>query len=377
MSHPAIFLLLALAAPLPLPASAAAADWPTLVQPSPRPSSELIVLKPASAPGAAQYRALDEVVRLRAATQQALGSPSSLRTLRIGDNGDDVVTLRASLRSNGFTQSSQPQDLSAEPSVFDEELLREVRSAKKFFGLRGDGEADESLFDALQINDPMRIKEAEAWADGLDRASRLAADRSAKRFIVVNLATYTLWVFNVQTGETELESRVIVGKPSTKTPRMTMDVVNLKYNPDWTPPPSIRGKHTRPGPHNPLGQVRFSTNASVAIYLHDTNQRYLFDNDFRALSHGCIRVQSWTELAAVLSEVTTDEVLTQVGVGHTHFQHIDPVPVVLAYDRTALKDGILVRFPDVYDLGDQVQFPEFGDNTAESQNIKLEQQDED
>ncbi|MFL5787864.1 MAG: L,D-transpeptidase family protein, partial [Flavisolibacter sp.] len=34
-----------------------------------------------------------------------------------------------------------------------------------------------------------------------------------------------------------------------------------------------------------------------SVYLHDTNQRYLFSRTSRALSHGCVRVQAWDALA--------------------------------------------------------------------------------
>jgi murein L,D-transpeptidase YcbB/YkuD len=36
--------------------------------------------------------------------------------------------------------------------------------------------------------------------------------------------------------------------------------------------------------------------------LHDTNQRYLFANSDRALSHGCVRVQKWEELAFFITK---------------------------------------------------------------------------
>ena len=35
----------------------------------------------------------------------------------------------------------------------------------------------------------------------------------------------------------------------------------------------------------------------MSIYLHDTPSKHFFDRDYRALSHGCIRVQNPSELA--------------------------------------------------------------------------------
>nr|WP_261387518.1 L,D-transpeptidase family protein [Chitinophaga pinensis] len=36
--------------------------------------------------------------------------------------------------------------------------------------------------------------------------------------------------------------------------------------------------------------MKFLFPNSFDIYFHDTNQKYLFDRDQRAFSHGCIRL---------------------------------------------------------------------------------------
>ena len=51
------------------------------------------------------------------------------------------------------------------------------------------------------------------------------------------------------------------------------------------------------GDDNALGVLKFNFNNPYSVYLHDTNQRYLFSNSVRALSHGCVRVQKWRDLA--------------------------------------------------------------------------------
>ena len=38
------------------------------------------------------------------------------------------------------------------------------------------------------------------------------------------------------------------------------------------------------------------------MYLHDTNQRYLFKNKNRSLSHGCVRVEEWQKLAFYIAK---------------------------------------------------------------------------
>src|SRR5437763_8908740 len=51
------------------------------------------------------------------------------------------------------------------------------------------------------------------------------------------------------------------------------------------------------GDDNALGVLKFNFPNKYAVYLHDTNQRYLFGKSSRALSHGCVRVQQWKSLA--------------------------------------------------------------------------------
>jgi murein L,D-transpeptidase YcbB/YkuD len=51
------------------------------------------------------------------------------------------------------------------------------------------------------------------------------------------------------------------------------------------------------GDDNALGIMKFNFNNPYSVYLHDTNQRYLFKNASRALSHGCVRVEKWQALA--------------------------------------------------------------------------------
>src|SRR5690606_34767727 len=51
------------------------------------------------------------------------------------------------------------------------------------------------------------------------------------------------------------------------------------------------------GDDNALGILKFNFPNKYSVYLHDTNQRYLFAREMRSLSHGCVRVQAWDKLA--------------------------------------------------------------------------------
>src|SRR5690606_9854012 len=79
------------------------------------------------------------------------------------------------------------------------------------------------------------------------------------------------------------------------------DVID-PYTVEWTkyrkgiPYKVVQGS----GDDNALGVLKFNFYNKYAVYLHDTNQRYLFARDLRSLSHGCVRVQEWEKLAYTL-----------------------------------------------------------------------------
>ncbi len=140
-----------------------------------------------------------------------------------------------------------------------------------------------------------------------------------------------------------MESKVICGKPDTRTPLLNSEITDMVTYPTWTVPTSIIAKSYLPklknnpnylnkiglklvngkgedvdpgnvnwskyskgipfkvmqnsGDNNALGVMKFNFNNPFAVYLHDTNQRYLFGQLVRAMSHGCVRVQEWSRLS--------------------------------------------------------------------------------
>ena len=51
------------------------------------------------------------------------------------------------------------------------------------------------------------------------------------------------------------------------------------------------------GTFNALGAVKIDMANSYSVYMHDTNQRSLFSDDYRFDSHGCSRVDNVRNLA--------------------------------------------------------------------------------
>jgi murein L,D-transpeptidase YcbB/YkuD len=175
---------------------------------------------------------------------------------------------------------------------------------------------------------------------------------STGKFIIVNVPSYELVA--LQDGEPVLRSRVILGKPATPTPEMTASMVAIRFNPDWTPTLSMvrnEGLHYEPpGPQNPLGRMMLDLDDDELIYLHDTNERQLFNRGQRALSHGCIRVQQARVLAAWSLGVSDKAIDSMVARGSTYaVPVVEDIRVALVYStRFPDEQGEIISYPDIY-----------------------------
>jgi murein L,D-transpeptidase YcbB/YkuD len=207
----------------------------------------------------------------------------------------------------------------------------------------------------------------------------------------------------VDDGNVIHETRVIVGKPTNRTPTFSNTMTHLIVNPYWNVPVSIvrnemlpeiranpygyfarhgyqvfaniggRMRQVRPssvnwyavgarsvrirqvpGAHNALGRIKFMFPNQHSVYMHDTPTKSLFARDRRAFSHGCVRVQNPLEFAdAILPFAAPDwnsSRLKRLFGGRERRVNLDnPIPVHLAYfTATVDADGKLNHFEDIY-----------------------------
>ncbi len=136
---------------------------------------------------------------------------------------------------------------------------------------------------------------------------------------MVDIPSFELIAY--QEGAVAFRSRVIVGRPSSPTPELTSSIYAIRFNPSWSPTPSMirdEGAHYMPpGPQNPLGRILFELDNDQLVYLHDTNERALFGQAERAFSHGCIRVEQARRLVSRALGVSPAEVDAMVPRGST------------------------------------------------------------
>jgi len=109
-----------------------------------------------------------------------------------------------------------------------------------------------------------------------------------------------------------------------------------------------------PGEQNALGKVKYLFPNKYAVYMHDTNQRYLFSKDFRALSHGCVRLHKPFDLLETFSQIEPNidyerskEILDENK--KTPYRLKQTIPVDIVYlTALAMKDGTVIFADDVY-----------------------------
>ena len=200
-----------------------------------------------------------------------------------------------------------------------------------------------------------------------------------ERRIEVNLADFTLAVME---GDRVIhQARIVVGKPETPTPIFSDVVRYVLINPSWQVPDSIiqkemmsklgalsrRGYEVKrvsgrltvrqlPGEDNALGRFAFMFPNDHAIYLHDTPSKELFDEETRAFSHGCIRVEDPQSLAELVlggeSTGRTDERIQAALGGKERTVFLArPLPIHIEYFTDFVDEfGELKERPDVYGL---------------------------
>ena len=113
-----------------------------------------------------------------------------------------------------------------------------------------------------------------------------------------------------------------------------------------------------PGADNPLGNVKFRFPNRHDVYMHDTPERGLFAQSFRALSHGCLRVEEPRRTAEVIlaeDKGWSSEKVADMYNGSNTVTLEKPVPVYLVYFTARVADdGRLATYGDIYGHDDRV-----------------------
>lgn len=311
-----------------------------------------------------------------------------------------VAALRRRLAVEGYATGGPAAD--ALSPTYDEALADAVREYQRRRGLEPDGVVGGKTLDELNVSAAERVRQIEA---NLERWRWMPKDLGS-RHVLVNVPRFELHV--VEGGEEVMRMRVVVGEELNATPMFSDRMQYVVFNPYWNIPASIAGEEVvpalqrnrsylaandmevvrgweggqvlgswvapsvaaqaadessgirirqRPGPANPLGQIKFLFPNEHAIYLHDTSAGHLFDETVRLFSHGCIRIEKPVELAAWALGKTQSEVRAMMASGSTDEWTSLPreIPVHILYYTVAVDDdGKVLFFDDFYGIDGQV-----------------------
>jgi L,D-transpeptidase YcbB len=255
-----------------------------------------------------------------------------------GASGPEVALLRRRL----VISDDMPPEQEA-GDVYDASVSAGVRRFQLRHGLEGTGNVDARTLRALNVPVAHRIKQLEASLERLLGMDFIFAER----YVVVNIPA--AFVEAVSHDKVERRYRVIVGKVDKPSPTLTAYITAINLNPTWTVPLSItkneifarmrrdptyisrmhmrvlgaRDEELDPGSidwssdrspnftvrqdsggFNALGNLKIDMPNPYSVYMHDTDTRRLFADDYRFDSHGCTRVDNVRDLAAwILDDV--------------------------------------------------------------------------
>jgi L,D-transpeptidase YcbB len=320
-------------------------------------------------PRTAGYLALKaKLAEIRAGKSDAKKTPIANGAARkVGAPDDRVPLLRERLKVSG------------DGTTFDKPLADAVKKYQQDHQLKVTGTLTQQTIDALNGHQP--DKPVDIILANMERWRWMPHDLGST-YVIVNLADFTLRVMH--DGKPYWTTRIVDGKPEMPTPIMQAEMKYITINPTWNVPPSIVnheylpalqqdptvldrmglkvGKNPDgtvhiwqpPGDHNALGRIRFNFPNKFLVYQHDTPDKYLFANDKRAYSHGCMRVQDPQKYAEVLLSLvrpndgyTLERIKKMIDAGgEQDIQLPTFIPVNLTYQTAFVDDDGKLQFRD-------------------------------
>jgi murein L,D-transpeptidase YcbB/YkuD len=315
-------------------------------------------------------------------------------TLKPGMTDPRVLVLRERLEVDAAP--------GIDPAVFDDTLVEAVAAFQKDNGLRPDGMVGggtvAKLNQAVADPTPVIISNMERWR---------WLPRDLGRFYVnVNIPQFEAILH--RDGVVTHATRIVVGKPANKTPIFSDEIEHVIVNPYWNVPASITAKEMlpeimadpssltrqnfevfanvdgrfrevdpmfvdwytvnprqiqirqRPGGGNALGNIKFMFPNKYDVYLHDTPTKSLFQRDYRAFSHGCMRVMNPMDFAAALlteePSLSVAKIKKLIGGPEQQLDMAKHVPVHITYFTAWVdEDGKLQLRDDIYGYDGKVR----------------------
>lgn len=348
-------------------------------------------IKPDAVVGPNTARALNKIAKFELGTNQSILAPDGTCVLSI-DDMRLVEDVQAALDFHNY--------LTKEPDgLLEEETVKAIRSYKRRNTLPNPNTIDKALIMHLSTSSSERLKLLKEAKKEMEKIKP-----ETKNNIYINLPEFRMRFF--RDNKMELAMDIVIGsilkKGRWKTNLQHGKIKYTEINPWWFIPQGdmtnevreqlrsssrlrnlmeqyVKGKweliggsksygsgsrqrfRQRPGPLNPLGRIAYSFGSEEM--LHGTLYHKLFLSNYRAFSHGCIRLQDEAELfktfqglGVINKDINLEELIAQKdskGIYKTrNVKLITPVGVDVVYLRAFAEEGeygIYMTMPrDVY-----------------------------
>jgi murein L,D-transpeptidase YcbB/YkuD len=301
-----------------------------------------------------------------------------------------VATLRERLAISGDLARTQGVS-----EAFDSYVDAAVRRFQARHGIPVDGIVGESTLNAMNIPAGVRLTQL---ATNLARLKSLTA-KLPERFVMVNIPAAA--VEAVEGGRVVSRHTAVVGKVDRPSPIVNSKIHEINFHPFWTVPESIIRKdliplmqkdpnyltekririydpqgnplapeqvnwqtdeaakylfRQDPSDINSLGLVKINFPSPDGVYMHDTPNKGLFNNEFRFDSSGCVRIQGIRELIAWLLRDTPGWTRDQIDYQFRSGERLDvqlaePIQLYWTYITAwAATEGVVQFRNDIYNL---------------------------
>jgi len=355
-----------------------------------------------------QYESLINILNQYQSMPSANQIPYGV-TIKPGMSDERLKQIKRMLISTG--DLSQGIKLN---NKFGPELSGAISSFRSRFNLRAGDYIDNTVIKYLNTGKNKYVSRIITNLEML----KIYPNHFESNHIEVNIPEYKLRYY--KGGNEVMESEVVVGRIDRPTPIFDSNVKYLVLNPTWTITDNLvrrdlipvlrenpnylqehdihvftsykkdakevpldfnklqKYEHNKkaipyrfvqfPGDNNALGRVKFMFPNKYTVYLHDTDNKTLFDYRYRPYSSGCVRLKYPFELMNnILSDAGSNytgskaQGIIDSGIKTTHVRLKKSIPIHMLYQTVRDVNGQTKFFFDVY-MYEQIVSESMGNN---------------
>ena len=346
---------------------------------------------------------------------QSMGSLPRIKyakDLKLGDQYPYISDVKKRLIQTGDMFNSNNTN-----DVFDEELKRALYNYKDRFKLPQNGMIDKIT--VYYMNKPTHLQ-TQSIITNLDKL-RVFPNRFTKEYIRVNLADFS--TDYMRNNHSILHMNTVVGRDVRPTPIFVSYMTYLVLNPTWNIPENLvrrdltialsedpnyllehnihafKGWKSKkditesftpemllpyqdkekghipyrfvqyPGDDNALGRIKFMFPNKYSVYLHDTDNKSLFERRYLVYSSGCMRLEQPFKLLEVLKSrlKSRDIALIEKYRNTLETKHINftkKLAVQTTYFTVFKRNGLTYFRKDIYGYDAFIEASKKDDNQA-------------